>query len=721
MTKGTVTIEQFIRLLDDSGLLTAVEMEDVLAGLPLYTSVNSLAEGIYRRGRLTKYQLQRVYQGNGKSLHLGNYTVIDKIGQGGMGLVVKARHRVMQRIVAIKILSANTVRSPDAVRRFHREVEAAARLDHPNIVTAFDADQANGTHFMVMEYVDGHDLSSLIKQHGPLSVTRAMEMLLQVGKGLVFAHSQGVIHRDIKPANLLIDHAGTVRILDLGLARVESSDDLTDITGTGQIMGTIDYMAPEQALNTRTADHRADIYSFGCTLWFLITGKSVFGGDSALAKLLEHREGAIPSLIGTRVDLEPTNLRAVAADEIICKMLAKRPEDRYQSMAEVVTALEDCLAGRLPDSTPSSTARLMGAGNVQPANSLLSFLESDTAADSDTHFDPPDPKGIHFQELKYDPTQATAAVSSFERRIKTTGSSRHRRHKSLPIWLTLGIFIAGGLGLLVGGKRSAPAGPPSRSEVTATVVASSSLPLGAEATIDTTLPTEVVPLAPKHRRSTARVPVTELKSPPLSQMAFNGVDSYVQIDSLVQDSRESYTLEGWIILEGSQAETTCPLMWTGQHSLSIQATERSFGICQNLDKLGESFRSTKQVALDVPVHVAGIWRDGEQTLFVNGRSVPLTRGDSRRMPVSKGGLFIGGSPPDRSSVAQWYRGVIDEVRISQGVRYRMNFAPIRRFPEGDPHTLALYHFDEGHGDTVTDSSGNGHHGKLVNSRWITTP
>src|SRR6185369_1273125 len=185
-----------------------------------------------------------------------NYVILDKLGQGGMGVVLKAEHKRMKRLVALKVLSPAFTKTPEALRRFQREVEAAAKLRHPNIVAADDADAAGGVHFLVMEYVEGSDLSALVKKSGPLPVEKALHCILQAARGLEYAHGEGIIHRDIKPANLLLDNKGTVKILDMGLARVAASaagEGQADLTGAGQIVGTVDYMAPEQAMNTRLA------------------------------------------------------------------------------------------------------------------------------------------------------------------------------------------------------------------------------------------------------------------------------------------------------------------------------------------------------------------------------------------------------------------------------------------------------------------------------------
>jgi tRNA A-37 threonylcarbamoyl transferase component Bud32 len=355
-------LEQFVKQLADSGVIAPGKLEQFVPPKAHPKDAQELARQLVQSNHLTKFQAQEIYQGRAKSLILGNYTILDKIGAGGMGQVFKAEHRRMKRIVAVKMLPKAVTKNAAAVARFQREVEAAAKLRHPNIVAADDADEAGGVHFLVMEYVEGSDLSALVKKHGPLSVAKAVNYVLQAARGLEFAHGEGIVHRDIKPANLLLDKKGTVKILDMGLARIEGSGDAkvqAELTGTGAVMGTVDYMAPEQALSSKHADARADIYSLGCSLFYLITGKAIYDGDTLMAKLLAHREKPVPSL-GADV---PEHVQAVFE-----KMVAKTVEDRYQTMGEVVTALEQCSSGQ------HTSVSIQQSVGTDAAADLLTFL-----------------------------------------------------------------------------------------------------------------------------------------------------------------------------------------------------------------------------------------------------------------------------------------------------------------------------------------------------------
>lgn len=326
-----VSRPDFFKALRTSKLL---EDEDVERLEQSSADALAIAQSLLAAGALTDFQLDAIARGRPETLRLGNYHILSRLGAGGMGTVFKARHRRMKRIVALKVLAASLSKDEAFVQRFQREVETIARLSHPNIVMAYDADEADVGHFLVMEFVDGQDLASLIEKQGTLSPAQAVDYIAQAARGLAYAHSQGIIHRDIKPHNLLLDRAGVVKIADLGLARLSQiGSPGSALTQAGGILGTVDYMPPEQALDSTAIDQRADIYSLGCTLWFLLTGKTLYAGQSVMSILLKHREAPIPSLTDQQADALPE------FDPLLQRMLAKSPEARFQSMAELLSDL----------------------------------------------------------------------------------------------------------------------------------------------------------------------------------------------------------------------------------------------------------------------------------------------------------------------------------------------------------------------------------------------
>ncbi len=267
---------------------------------------------------------------------LGPYELLQRLGQGSMGVVYRARHTKLGRPVAVKLLAWQSP-TRAAVQRFHREIQAVAALDHPNIVHAHDADEVDGQHFLVMEYVEGINLTRYVTERGSLPVAEACSLIRQAALALHHAHQRGFIHRDIKPTNLLRTPTGQLKLLDLGLARSVVAAHSRALTGSGQVLGTMEYMAPEQAKDSRRVDARSDLYSLGCTLYFLLAGRPPFTGGTLRQVLRAHAEALPPPLTIFRPDA-PVELQ-----EILTKLLAKRPKDRIASAEELARSLSPFL------------------------------------------------------------------------------------------------------------------------------------------------------------------------------------------------------------------------------------------------------------------------------------------------------------------------------------------------------------------------------------------
>ena len=396
--RHVVDLEGFMDTLIQSKLIDEDEAQKLRTEISP-TTTQEFAEALVAKEKLTTFQANSIAKGRWKGLVLGNYIVLEEIGKGGMGLVFKARHAKMGRIVGLKVLFPSGMRSPEIIERFQREAMTIGSLHHDNIVVAHDADEADGIHYLVMEYIDGSDLSKLVQSQGPLDVNTVIKIAHQTAQALAYAHGAGVVHRDVKPHNILLDREGNIKILDLGLARFDSylgvATDASmhaSMTSTGMVMGTVDYMSPEQALNSKYVDHRSDIYSLGCTVFYLLNAREIYEGETVVEKLVAHREQPIPCLATFRPEV--TN----EFDAIFSKMVAKHRDDRYNSMNDLVEDLESIMQGHAPihaplvPPQPSSASTVMAAtpppsagmpSTIAPAPAMIAAApdESESSAD----------------------------------------------------------------------------------------------------------------------------------------------------------------------------------------------------------------------------------------------------------------------------------------------------------------------------------------------------
>ncbi len=342
----------------------------------------ALSKLLIEANLLTQWQADKLLAGKHRGFRLKQYKLLGQIGKGGMSHVYLAEHTVMERRVALKVLPRQRVKDRSYLARFRLEARAAARLDDPNIVRVYDIDSEGDTHYIVMEYVDGRDLHQTVTQDGPLKFEVAADYIAQVANGLEHAHQMGLVHRDIKPANCLLDAHKTVKLLDMGLAKLTDDETSLTLANDENVLGTADYLAPEQALNSHGADARADIYSLGCTLYFLLVGKPPFPDGTISERLLKHQVEQPESLLNLRPDC-PLSL-----EDICSRMMRKKPEDRIQTAGEVAIILNDWLADRGYSPSGSGVGRGSGTGSgSEPVSSgigsgILSRFTSTAVASS---------------------------------------------------------------------------------------------------------------------------------------------------------------------------------------------------------------------------------------------------------------------------------------------------------------------------------------------------
>ncbi len=357
------TVAAFIEVLREKRLLAPDQLDELDRVLrSRFSDVRTLAKYLVQRGWLTVYQVNQILVGRAQELVYGPYLIRDRLGEGGVSQVFKAWHTGKNCIVALKVIREELLSNPEVFGRFQREMHAVARLCHPNIVSSIDSDLVGQTNYFAMEYVEGTDLGKLVQLSGPLKIPLACDYIRQAALGLQHAHEHGLVHRDIKPPNLFltgatlptagqrlpVDRSGHVpavtgksfiKILDMGLARLREAtapggENVVALTQEGTMMGTPDYLAPEQARNAKTADIRSDIYSLGCTFYYLITGNPPFSGNSVMQKLFQHQKEEAKPIETVRSNVPP------GLSPILKKMMAKQPADRFQTPGEIAKALE---------------------------------------------------------------------------------------------------------------------------------------------------------------------------------------------------------------------------------------------------------------------------------------------------------------------------------------------------------------------------------------------
>lgn len=335
------TAEQFYEQLQSSRLLTAEQLadlhEEVLADKALAAS--RFADSLIERGVITDWQARQMLAAR-HAFFVGKYKLLERLGVGGMGTVYKAYHPMTDRIVALKLVNKAILANPPAVARFRTEVRLICSLNHPNIITAYDADSVGEMHFLVMEFGQGRDLRSWLKEFGPLPINWACDCIRQAALALDHAHQRGLVHRDIKPENLLVEGADPttsprVKLLDMGLARLMGEEPAEDaaLASAGKLMGTPDYISPEQATAARDADIRSDIYSLGTTFFKILTDRVPFEGGDLRQRLMARLLTDAPRVSSCRADVPPE------LDEVVARMLAREPDDRFQTPVEVAQAL----------------------------------------------------------------------------------------------------------------------------------------------------------------------------------------------------------------------------------------------------------------------------------------------------------------------------------------------------------------------------------------------
>lgn len=372
-----ISTDEFLNLLRRSKIVEAQSLEKALhflqaqGGGQLVSESSGLADQLVELGLITHWQAEKLLARRYKGFFLGRYKLLDQIGSGGMSRVFLAEHQMLHRRRALKVLPRERVRDSTYLARFQLEARAIAALDHPNIVRAYDIDSVGDIHYLVMEYIEGPDLQQLVEHDGPLDYQTAAAYIAQAARGLHHAHQAGLIHRDVKPANILVAPQQVIKVLDLGLALFHEITDESSLTITHneKVLGTADYLAPEQALDSHSIDHRADLYGLGCTLYFALTGAPPFPDGSIAQRIARHQSRMPPPLSTHRPDC-PAEL-----EEICFRLMRKKPEERYDTALVAAEALEQFVQHQSvvapPVSAQAEAARDLAVAGVPLAGTAI--------------------------------------------------------------------------------------------------------------------------------------------------------------------------------------------------------------------------------------------------------------------------------------------------------------------------------------------------------------
>jgi serine/threonine protein kinase len=641
-------------------LLTPGQLQELTGHLSTgFKGPKALALALVQRGWLTKFQVDLLIQSRAHQLNQGQFLLVDRIGEGGMGQVFKAHHQRLQRTVALKVLRQELVDDAEAVARFYREIQVASQLPpHPNLVQVYDAGPIGTTHFLAMEYVQGSDLQRLVKEMGPLPVAQACDILRQAALGLQHAHQHGLVHRDIKPANLMMSggmisvkedtpisihrspatSGSVVKVLDLGLARLQataqgSRRENSLLTADGPItMGTVDYQAPEQAIDFHRADIRADIYSLGCTAYYLLTGKPPFGSGSLAIKLMRHQQAEPPPVDQFRDDI-PAGLAGVLG-----KMLAKRPEDRYQTPAEVAAALAPLLniAGE----------SLPGADPTLPATA--------------------------------EPTEVLPVANWPSRtgsRSQRAGQQRRLLFAASGAVLLIGVV---GLAFLWRGKGGTPSAVSASTKKEARVAGYPATILADGAVgywrLNETAGTTAVDstASPANGSYTGGVTLGQsgaITNPTDSAVNFDGLSAYVQVGNVAKlNMTTSTTLEAWIYPTGvgsGESEGGIIINKHGEYEVARFGDGSIQWAFANRNP-GWEWHNTGYVApLNQWTYLAVVYHNGVVSTYANGALVHTYNGSGAigKIAQATNDFRIGGREGLEKKYSQYFQGRLDEVAV----------------------------------------------------------